>query len=173
MVLPVIRVSIGKYNIFHRSDEAMLFIVVKACQENNVLFRTLKEFIFLVIKYIVLVSLALTVTSTGLWHKLTSNWNLFKAKPKTGFSFNVQKCPVPALKVPPWQRSPTWTLKLKVIRQAGSQLGCTTSDSKKGSHGGQHSWCVTAYNFITIILIHFAGCYTPNTFRSVEKHCFW
>ena len=40
----------GKYNIFHRPDEAMLFVMVKACLhiQNILLFRTLKEFILII-----------------------------------------------------------------------------------------------------------------------------
>ena len=49
MVPSVVSINIGKYNICHRPDEAMLFIMVKVTLHliNILLFRTLKDSFFL------------------------------------------------------------------------------------------------------------------------------
>ena len=45
MVPSVLSINIGKHKIFHRHDEAMLFVMLKACLrwKNILLFRSLKE----------------------------------------------------------------------------------------------------------------------------------
>ena len=47
MVSYVVSINIGKYNVFHRPDEAMLFVMVKVCLhlKNILLFRKLKDFL--------------------------------------------------------------------------------------------------------------------------------
>ena len=51
MVLSVTGINIGRYSIFYRPDEAMLFVMVKACLhlQNILLFITLKKFIPIII----------------------------------------------------------------------------------------------------------------------------
>ena len=46
----VVSINIGKYNICHRPDEAILFVMVEACLclENILFFRTLNEFILII-----------------------------------------------------------------------------------------------------------------------------
>ena len=47
----MVSVNVGKYNTFHRPNEAMLFDMVKTCLhlKNTVLFSTQKEFILHII----------------------------------------------------------------------------------------------------------------------------
>ena len=46
MVISVVSINIGKYNIFHIPDEAMLYVMMKACICPNIilLFRTFENF---------------------------------------------------------------------------------------------------------------------------------
>ena len=50
MMPSVVSMNVGKYNIFYRPDEAMLFVIVKACLHLKIilLFITLKDFILLI-----------------------------------------------------------------------------------------------------------------------------
>ena len=45
----MVNINIGKYNIFHRPNETILFVMVKVCLhlQNILLFRNLKEFIII------------------------------------------------------------------------------------------------------------------------------
>ena len=49
----MVSINIGKYNFFHRPDEAMHYFMVKACRHLQyiLLFRTLKEFILITIGF--------------------------------------------------------------------------------------------------------------------------
>ena len=101
-----------------------------------------------------LVRCTFVVTSAGLWHRLSNNPHLdcpsiqplcgvLGSSQSLGSGLMCQNSMCQSLVVPPWQRSLTWTLGLKVIRVVGSQLGSASIGSidsmKKGSHGGQHS----------------------------------
>ena len=46
MILSVVSINIGKWNIFHRSDEAMLFVMMKAWLHFKIIlsFRTFENF---------------------------------------------------------------------------------------------------------------------------------
>ena len=49
MVPSVVCINIGKYNIFHRPDKAMMFVMVKACLCANIIlsFRTFENLFFI------------------------------------------------------------------------------------------------------------------------------
>ena len=98
-----------------------------------------------------LVSLAFTVTPTGLWHKLTRHPHLdchrpqpsmmgARTKPNAAFRFNVQKWPMleysDAFLAPHLETKPDSCL---VERKSAADASMSSTDSrKKGSHGG---WC--------------------------------
>ena len=90
-----------------------------------------------------------------------------RAKPKAGLCFMYRSNLCWCLVVCPWYRSLTWILGLKVVRVQEVSWGCITSSTepgKKRSHGGQYSWCVTFYNYITIVFICCAGWHTSKNF---------
>ena len=91
-------------------------------------------FLTMLITLYILVRLAFMITSTGLWYRLTNNLHLdcssiqpLRGVPRpsqrlsSGLMYRHDLCW--SLMVPPWQRSLTWILGLKVIWVAGSQLG--------------------------------------------------
>ena len=127
---------------------------------------------------------SVTVTLTGLWYRLTHNLHL-------DFSSLQPQWTVPE----PSQRlglglitdvtcNKVWWCLLSeeaplrywhwVIRVAGSQLGvCVLVSLTLGRRGAVgDSWCVTIYNFLTIIFICCTGWYTSKIFRIIKKHYF-
>ena len=53
MILSVVSINVGKYSVSHRHDEAMLFVMVKACVccQIILLFRALKDYFLLMYGY--------------------------------------------------------------------------------------------------------------------------
>ena len=99
-----------------------------------------------------------------------------RAKPQVGFLFNVLKQPVLEYGGASLAKKPHLDAKPAshqgARKSAGGAYLSFTHPSKKGSYGGWHSWCVTVFDFITIILICCACCYTLKFLRSMVKHYF-
>ena len=120
-----------------------------------------------------------TVTSTGHQHRLINNlhlgcpslqplWRVSELSQRLGSGLMYRSSLCQSLMMPSWQRSLTLILSHTVIRVAGSQLEVNlqvlVTLGRRGSHGGWCSWCVTVFNFITIIIITYSGQYTSKFF---------
>ena len=88
-----------------------------------------------------------------------------KARPRTGFHFNVQKRHVPESSGSSLAKRPCFESRTEAHQGGrkstdGSVSASSIDSGKKGYCGGGHSWCVTVHSFIIIFIFCYAGWYT-------------